>query len=269
MRSMSGWALRAGYCFGHQARIAGPGRGYRARRAGTGTVGAVSEVVSPYHRLLGHHAQARSRLSIATVVGIGAGFAVWLVQPWQFAVLVGWDVLSLVLLATMWHTIGTASTEQTRRIATAADPTRRTSQMLLVTAAVVSLGGVGMALRRARQLEGGEAGALAAVALVTVVVSWALVNTVYTLHYAHQYYLEHDALDFGGVPGGTVADTAEAPNFIDFAYLAFTVGMTYQVSDTNVRGKAMRRTVLRQSLLAYLFGVVIVAMTINVLAGFL
>jgi uncharacterized membrane protein len=173
------------------------------------------------------------------------------------------------MLAAMWHTIATSSTDETRRLATVADPTRATSQLILVSAAIVSLAGVGFALHRAKQLRGGESGALATVALVTVVLSWALVNTVFTLHYAHLYYNEPASLDFGGAPTGTQRDTAEPPNFIDFAYVAFTVGMTYQVSDTNVRGKAMRRTVLRHSLLAYLFGVFIVAMTINVLASFL
>ena len=103
---------------------------------------------------------------------------------------------------------------------------------------------------------------LVSVALLTVVLSWTLVNTVFTLHYAHLYYTEpHGGVDFG--------DDEGPPDYRDFAYLAFTVGMCYQVSDTNLSTRHMRRTALRQGIIAYIFGVVIVATTINIIAGFL
>ncbi len=103
---------------------------------------------------------------------------------------------------------------------------------------------------------------LVAVALLTVVVSWTLVNTVFTLHYAHLYYTEpHGGVEF--------ADEEGPPDYRDFAYVAFTVGMCYQVSDTTLSTRHMRRTALRHAIIAYIFGVVIVATTINIIAGFL
>ena len=87
--------------------------------------------------------------------------------------------------------------------------------------------------------------------MVSVVLSWAMVHTMFMLRYARLYYAStEECIDFSG---------PDRPTYGDFAYFAFTVGMTYQVSDTTVSGSAIRRTVLRHSLLAYLFGTGIVA----------
>ena len=103
-------------------------------------------------------------------------------------------------------------------------------------------------------------------ALVTIVLSWVVLNTLYTLRYAdHHYRLDHGA----GVEFGDDATPAEPPDYRDFAYLAFTVGMCYQVSDQTIRTKQLRHVVLIHSIVSYAFGVVIIASTINVLAGFI
>ncbi len=91
--------------------------------------------------------------------------------------------------------------------------------------------------------------------------SWAAVHTVFTLRYASLYHLEGGGIDF------TEGD--RLPDYRDFAYVAFTIGMTFQVSDTDLTSFTIRRTALRHALLAYLFGIVIVAITINVVAGLL
>ena len=95
--------------------------------------------------------------------------------------------------------------------------------------------------------------------------SWTVVNTMYTLRYADAHYRYHDGpgVDFGGVRDDERAD------YRDFAYLAFTIGMCYQVSDTTLRDRHLRRVVLAHSILSYVFGVVIIASTINAVAGLL
>jgi len=98
-------------------------------------------------------------------------------------------------------------------------------------------------------------------ALMSVFVSWTLVHTVFTLKYARLYYT--------GQPGGIDFNETAAPDYRDFAYLSFTIGMTFQVSDTDLTAKPIRMTALRHALLSYLFGVAVVAMTINVVAGLL
>ena len=87
---------------------------------------------------------------------------------------------------------------------------------------------------------------------------------MFTLRYAEAYYRgPPSGIDFGGSP----AD--DRPDYRDFAYLAFTVGMTYQVSDTNLRNRQIRRTVLLHAVLAYLYGVIIVAAGVNIIASLL
>jgi uncharacterized membrane protein len=99
----------------------------------------------------------------------------------------------------------------------------------------------------------------AVVGVLTVGASGFAVHTLYTVHYARLYYSDE--------PGGINFHDPEAPCFRDFAYLAYTVGMTYQVSDTEIGLTSIRATVLRHALLSYLLGAVVLAVTINLIAG--
>jgi uncharacterized membrane protein len=94
--------------------------------------------------------------------------------------------------------------------------------------------------------------------VLSVVLAWGVVHTVYTLRYADIYYRTGGGIDFNDDP---------MPDYRDFAYLAFTIGMTYQVSDTSLQTKTIRRTALRHSLLSYLFGTAIIAVMVNIVAG--
>ena len=96
--------------------------------------------------------------------------------------------------------------------------------------------------------------------MVTIVLSWLVVHTLFVLRYAHLYYGV-------GAVGGVEFPGERPPDYRDFAYLAFTVGMTYQVSDTEITDPVVRRTLLRHALLSYLFGTAIIASTISVLAA--
>jgi uncharacterized membrane protein len=103
---------------------------------------------------------------------------------------------------------------------------------------------------------------LLVIATLTVVLSWTVVNTVYLLRYAHLYYsAPPSGIEFGG------AVASDRPDYGDFAYLAFTIGMCYPVSDTSLRDRRIRRTVLLHSMLSYVFGDVIVATGVNIVAG--
>ena len=95
-------------------------------------------------------------------------------------------------------------------------------------------------------------------ALLSVSLSWIVVHTVYALRYAHLFYTGDGGIDFPGT---------KAPGYGDFAYLSLTIGMTFQVSDTDVSSHDVRMTVLRHALLSYLFGFAVIALTINVVAG--
>ena len=129
-----------------------------------------------------------------------------------------------------------------------------------MASSLMSLGGVVFGLVRAARLTGWREVALTSLCIMVVALSWCVVHTVFMLRYAHEFYS-----DLGG--GGIDFGDKDRPDYLDFAYLAFTVGMTFQVSDTQISNRTIRRTVLRQALLSYVFGTVIVAVTINVVAG--
>lgn len=210
----------------------------------------------------GHEpATAGTRAMVALAVGVAAGLGVARLLPWQVAVLGGWDVAAAVVIAWVWSSVAGFDARDTHHLATREDSSRAAADLLVLVACVACLVGVGFALAKAGQAHGAGKAGLLAVAVVSVVVSWVLVHTVFTLRYAHLFY--------GDDERGIEFNSAEDPTYADFAYVAFTIGMTFQVSDTAVRSRRVRTTALRQALLSYLFGAVIVAMTINVTAGLL
>ena len=215
-----------------------------------------------YHRWLGWHAPAMRRTVIVGSIGvIVAVMLLWFV-PWGMAVLAGWDVAALAFLMSVWPIIIRADSKNVVHLAKREDENRGSATVLLLAASVASLLGVGFALILAGRQNGALQVLLVAVAVLTVVVSWTVVNTVFTLRYADQSIGSGDA----GIAFGD-ADEQDAPTYRDFAYVAFTIGMCYQVSDTTVRNRRIRRTVLSHALLSYVFGVAIVGGSVNLIAG--
>jgi uncharacterized membrane protein len=215
-----------------------------------------------YHRSLGWHAPALRRAVIVVSIGLIVALVLLRFMTWELAVVGGWDAAALTFLMTVWPIVVRADGSDVERFATREDETRGSATVLLVGASVASLLGVGFALRLAGQHGGSPRVLLIGVAVLTVMLSWTVINTVYTLRYAH--------LHFGSTAAGIgFGDSAgqERPNYRDFAYVAFTIGMTYQVSDTTVRDPRIRRTVLSHAVLSYVFGVVIVGGAVNLVAG--
>ena len=182
-----------------------------------------------------------------------------LLAPWQGRVLLGWDTAAIVFLLWVWGDIRGRDAKATAEIATSEDDSRAIADLMLIGASVASLAAVLLALVKAASLHGGPKAVLTIIAIGSVMVSWAVVNTVFTLRYAHLYY--------GEPPGGIDFHDDRDPRYIDFAYVAFTIGMTYQVSDTELNSGDIRHTALRHALLSYVFGTAIIATMINVLAG--
>ncbi len=204
---------------------------------------------------------ARLRVNVCAVIGLAAGLIAAPFAPWQMSLLIGWIGLTGSLLAWIWTENIGCDAAATQARSTAEDNSRITAVAVMVTASVVSLVGVGFGLAKARHVDSPMEVALTVVAVLSVVLSWCVVHSMFTLRYAHQYYIA----PVGGIefPGGTV------PDYLDFAYFAFTIGMSFAVSDTNVTSRVVRRIALRHALVSYLFGTVIVGLTINVIAGFI
>ena len=207
-------------------------------------------------------ASAATRVAVAAAAGACAGALAALPSSWQIGTLVGWDVAAGVYLAWTWATIWQRDPAATARLALREDPGRPTADALLLVASVASVLAVGLAITTESAAGGpGMRDLRVGLAVTSVALSWSVVQTVFTFHYARLYYSD---------PAGGIDFNQEAPpRYSDFAYLAFTVGMTFQVSDTDLQSAALRATALRQALLSYLLGAVILATTINLVAGLL
>jgi uncharacterized membrane protein len=198
-----------------------------------------------------------SAATLGAVVGVIAGVFTLA----EAASLIGWDVAAFTFLLDAWLAVWPLDPESTERRATRLDPSRGATDLLVVVAGVAILAAVALALVRAGDAHGGTKAYLLAIGLGSVVLSWLCVHTVFTLNYARLYY--------AGEPGGIEFNEPERPDYRDFAYLSFTIGMTFQVSDTNLTKKTIRRTALRHALISYLFGAVILALAINIVASLL
>jgi uncharacterized membrane protein len=197
------------------------------------------------------------RISVAVVLGVAVALTVVNTVGWRFA-LAGWIATAGLYVVWTRLILGPMDAEQTRKWVTREDPTRWVADVVIVSASIASLGGVGYVVG-AGSASVTESVQSAVVGILTVAASWFAVHTLYTVHYARLYYSDD--------PGGINFHDREPPCFQDFAYVAYTVGMTYQVSDTEIELRSIRSTVLRHAMLSYLLGAVVLAVTINLIAG--
>jgi uncharacterized membrane protein len=204
---------------------------------------------------------AIGRLSLAFTGGLIAGLAVSFSGPWALSVLVGWNVAAAIFLIWVWCTVWPMDADSTKRYANREDPNRALADGAVTTAAVACLGAVGFILVQAANASGGAKALYLGIGVVSVVLAWASVHSVFTLRYASTYYVKSG--------GGVDFNQKQPPRYSDFAYLAFTLGMTFQVSDTDLTTETIRRLALRHAMLSYLFGAVIVGLVINVVGSLL
>jgi uncharacterized membrane protein len=201
------------------------------------------------------------RVAAAASIGAVTGLITSLVTVWQAAILWGWDAAVACLLSWIWLAVWKMSAAETKAHASREDPSIRMSELIVLSAGVALLAAVGLVLIRAGSAMGGTKAYLIALGVLSVALSWVMVHTVFTLRYARTYYLQPR--------GGIDFNESDPPTYLDFAYLALTIGMTFQVSDTNLTSKPIRRIALVHAALSYLFGAVIVALVINVVASLL
>ena len=217
-------------------------------------------------------ASARVRVALAAAAGLLTSLLLLRFVGWLMAALGGWDVGAVVYVVWIWLAVFSLDAKATKTLATREDASRGAIDSVLLGASLVSLLAVGFVIASESKSSGLGEGVRVGMGVGSVVVSWLLVHTVFTLHYARLYYGDsprrakiEDAKDQDAKAIDFNMD--EPPRYADFAYLAFTIGMTFQVSDTSLQTSEMRATALRHALLSYLFGTVIVATTINLVAG--
>ena len=200
------------------------------------------------------------RLIISLAVGILSYILLRMLLVGNIALLIAWDIAVIVFVAWILSIVLPMDNKRTAEFALREDPSRAGADLALLSAAIASLGAVAFALIQASHSTGAHQLLLTGISIASVVIAWVLIHTIYTLRYAVLYYSPE-------IPGSIDFKHDHKPAYSDFAYLAFTVGMTYQVADTDLIGTAFRKTVLKHSLLSYVFGTVIIATTISLIAG--
>jgi uncharacterized membrane protein len=219
----------------------------------------VSTRAAPASPTSAHGLRAWRRLLPTLVLGVVATILTGLFAGWGYAPSVGWTAAMLTFCVLIWAGTRGRDAEQTAAMATRDDPSPRATDLLLLSANLASLIAVAYLLVQAHSTHGVRQAVQASLAVLSVATSWALVHTLYMLRYAVLYY--------SGTVGGIDFNQDELPRFTDFAYLAFTIGMTYQVSDTNLESAQIRATAFHQALLSFVFGSMILATMVNLVAG--
>jgi len=195
-----------------------------------------------------------ARFVAAVTIGLIAGLIAGMSLGWRSALLVGWDATVIILVGLIWHDFRGQTAAETAEVARRDDMDRSVLDGIVLLTSIASIGAVASLLTdKSTDLWH------IAFGLVSIVLSWVAVHTLYTLRYAALYYRNTEGgIDFGG---------PEKPVFSDFVYLAFTIGMTYQVSDTTISASDIRRVALGHALISFMFGVAIIATTINFLVS--
>jgi uncharacterized membrane protein len=193
----------------------------------------------------------------------------YIVQPdsitWHTRIVVSWDLGTLAYLGLAWALVARADARVTRDHALREDQSGFFIFLFVIGAACASIVAIGFVVGTIRDLPFGARAWHLALTIVALVSSWVLIQTVFAFRYAHRYYAgPHGepapaaALLF---PGG------REPDYLDFAYCAFVVGMTSQVSDVAVASRSMRRLTLIHGVLAFLFNIAVLALSINIIAS--
>ena len=208
---------------------------------------------------------ATGRFAVAAAVGVLAFLVVPAPASIGLKCLITWNLGAGSYLALAWAHIAQADATETRRHARAEDLSAYFIFVTVLVAAFASLGAIELLLEGVKELPLLPKSLRVGLSFTSLVLSWLLIHTVYTFHYARRYYDSHPTtkadvrgLDF---PGG------QNPDYFDFAYYAFVIGMTSQVSDVAVASAHLRRVTLLHGVLSFFFNIAIIALSINIIVS--
>ena len=209
------------------------------------------------------HRGAHLRLLFA----IAAGTAVGVLAPaedWAIRGLIGWDAGVTVLLLSIWHMMAQATLEHLQVKAAQQDENAPVILGVMIAAVLASLGGVLAVIHDTRQASGGTAAYLVLLALATLLLSWLCMNVLFAIHYAHRYYGDPAQETCRGL---IFPEPNAAPNYSEFVYFSFCIGMTYQVSDVMTCTREFRRLVTFHGALSFFYNTFVLALAVNLFSG--
>jgi uncharacterized membrane protein len=178
-----------------------------------------------------------------------------------------WDAFAFTTVIVAWAVLSTEDPYEVRRNARLQDASRTFLFIVVVSAATISLFAVFVLLGSAKSLSPGSMAVHVTLSVAAIALSWTLVHTLFTLRYAHYYYIDARKMDREDIEGGLIFPGDENPDYLDFAYFSFVVGMTCQVSDVQITSKNMRRLATVHGLIAFAFNTAILAVFVNIVAG--
>jgi len=212
---------------------------------------------------------ARHRLALGLVAAAVVFFASRGHVRFSTAAIAGWNAFAFVVLALDWLTILMTPQRKIRARAQQQDLSRFLIFLFVVVAACAALSAVGFLISANKGQTGGHFRVHLLLTLLTVISSWTLVHTVFGLRYAHAFYGDSDEPSVDRHAGGLIFPGHRLPDYFDFAYFSFVVGMTCQVSDVQITSRRMRRLTLVHSILSFGFNTLILALLINTVSGLL
>jgi uncharacterized membrane protein len=207
------------------------------------------------------------RLIVSTAAAILLYFLLWDRAARATRFLIAADCGILLFLASVWLMMARATPEGMRQRAAREDESRYAVLFGSVTAAIAILFTIVFELHDLKALSAAREGLNVTLAVATIVLSWFFMNTTFALHYAHGYYGDADPSSNYKPSGGLIFPGRREPDYWDFLYFSFVLGMTFQVSDVQIEEHTLRREALAHGVLAFFFNVAVLALTINIIAG--
>jgi len=215
---------------------------------------------------LSHQWRVRSRLILSILVAVIV--AIFLPNWFSIStrILCIWNAGMISFLIATWTLMIQAKTKTMRRNAQSQDEGRLVILSLITAAACASILAIAFILKEAKGQDINIVIPHVILAVITIIGSWLLVHTIFAMHYAHEYYQDHQIHCYTRAGGLDFPDDIE-PDYWDFLYFSFVIGMTSQVSDVQITSRSLRRLSLFHSILSFFFNTAIVAMSINIIAG--
>ncbi len=206
------------------------------------------------------------KLFICVIIAVVVYFIVNIEHlDWLTHFMIGWDAFSLSMIILSWITFSITKSQQIREQAKAQDSSRILIFITVLVSTFASFLAVLLLLISKKDFKTTQALHLS-VAIAGMLFSWFLIHTIFTFRYAHIFYGDNKDKPDTHV-GGLEFPNDKKPDYLDFAYFSFVLGMTFQVSDVDITSKRLRRFSLLHSILAFIFNTVMIALTINIIAG--
>jgi uncharacterized membrane protein len=211
-------------------------------------------------RLARLHGRLLISIAVGLAVTLGLGMTDWTMAT---KLLLGWDIGVVLYLVLVYQLMVTCGIDEIRRRASEDDEGALALLILTGLSGLAIMGAIIAELGIAKVSGQPRSGYGVAIAMITIVVSWAFVHTIFALHYAHEYYGEGRDHAIGGLtfPG------RQSPDYWDFVYFSVVIAMTSQVSDVVITSKIIRRIVIVHGVLAFFFNVAVFALTVNIVSN--